>query len=246
MKQTATLRTVQGEHGPLSYTLERKQVKRINLRVRPDWSVRVSAPPGYPTERIDAFVVSLSGRIHAAQERMRRRQEALPPPRTYRDGERFFLLGEPVRLAVRSGPADIRQEGDTLLLTLPRPEDDAARERLVQGYLRERCQAVFSEIAGELLPRLAPWGVSMPKIRVRTMRSRWGSCSPGKGAVTLNTELLPMPRGCVAYVVLHELCHFVHPNHSGDFYTLLSRLMPDRRERKELLEALARQGLRNR
>ena len=68
------------------------------------------------------------------------------------------------------------------------------------------------------------------------MTSCWGVCHPKKGSITLNRRLLEMPAGCIEYVVLHELAHFVHPNHSRAFYSLLTEWMPDWRERKGELE----------
>ncbi|MEG2396279.1 MAG: M48 family metallopeptidase, partial [Oscillospiraceae bacterium] len=72
-------------------------------------------------------------------------------------------------------------------------------------------------------------------IKIRKMKSRWGSCQPKTGIVTLNSQLINAPIGCIEYVVLHELCHFVQPNHSKDFYSLVSAIMPDYKERKKLL-----------
>jgi len=68
------------------------------------------------------------------------------------------------------------------------------------------------------------------------MISRWGSCQPKRGIITLNKRLIETPRICIEYVVMHEFIHFLHPNHSKMFYDLLSTLMPDWRERKNTLE----------
>lgn len=64
----------------------------------------------------------------------------------------------------------------------------------------------------------------------------WGSCLPKKLIITLNKQLLEAPRNCIEYVVVHELCHLVHPNHSKQFYTFLTMFMPDWKERKTELE----------
>jgi predicted metal-dependent hydrolase len=68
------------------------------------------------------------------------------------------------------------------------------------------------------------------------MTSRWGSCQPKRGLITLNKRLLEVPRNCIEYVVMHEFVHFIHPNHSKQFYEFLSVLMPDWKERKAFLE----------
>ncbi len=67
------------------------------------------------------------------------------------------------------------------------------------------------------------------------MKTLWGSCSVGRRTVTFNLYLIKAPMDCVDYVVLHELVHFLHPDHSKAFYGCLSRFMPDHRERKARL-----------
>lgn len=71
------------------------------------------------------------------------------------------------------------------------------------------------------------------------METRRGSCLVKKGIITLNTRLLEAPQNRIEYVVMHELCHFIHPNHSKNFYVFLTMLMPDWKERKRALENMA-------
>ena len=77
-----------------------------------------------------------------------------------------------------------------------------------------------------------------PTIQVRRMKTRWGSCSK-KGQILLNTDLVQAPIACIDYVIVHELCHLIVPNHSPRFYSLLDQSMPDWRARKLKLEKCA-------
>lgn len=95
--------------------------------------------------------------------------------------------------------------------------------------------AIFAEILDEVYPLFIPYGVKKPKLRVRTMKSCWGSCQVNKGIITLNRKLLMKPRKCIEYVMVHELCHFTHPNHSKQFYSFMEQFMPDWKERKACL-----------
>jgi len=79
----------------------------------------------------------------------------------------------------------------------------------------------------------------MSVLRLRTMETRWGSCVAKKGIITLNKRLFEVPESCIEYVVTHELCHLLHPNHSNYFYAFLTMLMPDRKTRKQALDHYA-------
>jgi len=69
------------------------------------------------------------------------------------------------------------------------------------------------------------------------MRTRWGSCTP-KGKIILNPELIKAPKACIEYVIVHELCHLVHKNHSQKFFDLQKKEMPDWEKWKNKLERL--------
>lgn len=131
------------------------------------------------------------------------------------------------------GPGD--SGGGILRLAVPDPEDPGSRERAFGRAWDALCRREFEEVLEELYPLVAPFGVARPALRVRAMRSRWGSCHYTKGVVVLSSHLLAKPQAAVEYVVLHELCHFIHPDHSQAFYGLLASLMPDWRQRKALL-----------
>lgn len=73
--------------------------------------------------------------------------------------------------------------------------------------------------------------------RVRDMTSRWGSCSLKTGRITLNVRLMFKSDACVEYVIVHELCHLLVNNHSAAFYTLVSRYLPDWKERRKSLNS---------
>ena len=186
-------RTVCAGGKKIKYILERKQVKNINLRVRPDGIVKVSASPRVDASQIDDFVLSKAEFILEAMKRFENMAEA---------------------------EEEFQSELD---------KAKAGRESLLADA------SVFTEILDEFYPLFVPYGVKKPKLRVRTMKSCWGSCLVNKGIITLNRKMLMKPRECIEYVVVHELCHFIHPNHSKQFYGFMEQFMPDWKERKRRL-----------
>ena len=163
-----------------------------------------------------------------------------PQPKQYVSGETFYLLGKGIRLKVEEDSRNtISSDGIYLRLSIKDPGDFAKKKRMVTRYLDEQCRTVFGEIIAETYPVFQKYGVAMPTLRIRDMETRWGSCLVKKGILTLNKRLLEAPRNCIEYVVMHEFCHFIHPNHSKHFYTFLTMLMPDWKERKTILDRSA-------
>ena len=233
-------RTVIYENNEIHYLLEQKSVKNINLRIRKDCMVYVSANPDVPAERVDDFVVSKGAYIHSAQRRFREMAQYAHQPKQYVSGETFYVLGRGVRLKVeKSMQETIFSDGIYLSLCVKDPSDFAKKQRMVTRYLDEQCRSVFGEIISEIHPIFQKYGVPMPTLRIRDMETRWGSCLAKKGVITLNKRLLEVPRNCIEYVVMHEFCHFIHPNHSKHFYSFLAMLMPDWKERKTVLDRSA-------
>jgi len=94
-----------------------------------------------------------------------------------------------------------------------------------------------------LCPIIEKYKLPKPKIALRKMKTLWGSCSPGRGIVTFNQYLTKAKPACIEYVVLHELVHFLYPNHSRQFYNFLSSHMPDWKDRERILDQGVVHGL---
>ena len=209
----------------LTYTLERKRVKNINLRVR-GGEVFVSAARWVPRAVIESFLLSRADRILSAVERSRAPE--LPP---------LSYLGCPLTLrAERGAKSAAVLDGGTLRLTLRDPDDPASVQRALDGWYRAESERLCRGAVARLLPCFTPRGVpGRIEIRMRRMRSCWGNCRPAQKRVTFNTQLAAVPERCLDYVVAHELTHFLHANHSSAFYAELARVMPDWKERRAAL-----------
>ena len=240
MQGSIIQRTIQIDGIPLRYSLERKNVKNLNLHVRKDGSVYVSANNAVPEEKIDEFLLSKGTFIRNAQNKFMEQEHYKHLPKQYVSGETFYIQGRALRLKVsQSTKEKILSDGVYLLLEVKDPQNFTQKERLVKKYLDRQCKTVFGEIVDEMYPVFQKYGVAPPILRIRNMDTRWGSCLPSKGVITLNKRLLEAPRNCIEYVVMHEFCHFIHPNHSKHFYDFLSMLMPDWKERKKVLDESA-------
>ena len=175
------LRQVETPLGTLTYTLTTKKVKNLNLRLKEDGTVWLSAAGCISRRAADAFVKSRAPWIFAHRDRLKERAVVLTPPN------------------------------------------------------REQAARAVEASVERMWPLVQPLGVTRPQVRTRFMTSRWGSCCCGRGIITLNTALLLVPGELMDYVVLHELVHFLHPDHGKGFYAAMSGLMPDWQERRRRL-----------
>lgn len=100
---------------------------------------------------------------------------------------------------------------------------------------RKKALSCLLPLVDRLYPIVKAYGVPKPHVTVRAMQTRYGSCSVNRGRITLNAMLIEVPEPAAEYVVLHELAHFLYPNHSRAFYAFIEQYMPDWREREALL-----------
>lgn len=223
---------------PVTYELTYKKVKNVNIRVKADGRVSVSAPQGVSQARIESILTQRTDFILGALERYDSLEQASPQEPNYHPGDTFWLMGRPCTLDVGKGPRNrVRLEGDRLLLTVKDLENTELRKKTLEAFYKEQCREVTTQLIRRFQPVMEPMGVPMPEIKVRTMTSRWGSCTPSKKRVTFASQLIEAPIPCVEYVVWHELVHFIHPNHSQAFYGVLSSFLPDWKIRRELLNS---------
>ena len=210
----------------VDYDLTRKAVKNINLRVKGDGSVHVSAPRAVSVQRVDEFVCKNVDFI------LKSRKKLAAKPQNAQDV--VHILGKPYRLVVQPSARDgVRIDDEKFIVDTVNAGNVQC---LIEAYEDVFAKKLFPEVVSRVLPLVEPYGVKMPRITARRMTTRWGSCTMARGTIRLNTRLVRYPVPCIEQVALHELCHFVHPDHSKEFYALMTQLMPDWKTRMALLE----------
>ena len=219
----------------LSYEWEKKRVKNLNLRVRPDGSIHVSTAGWVPPAAVDDFVRSRADLIQKA--RLRWQNERPSEAFEVEDGAVLPCMGREMTLTLRRGSLKgAAVQGDRLVLTLPDQTDRKTAERLFAGWWKETCEAVFAAALEKWYPRFARWNIPKPVLRHRRMKSRWGSCQPATAVIMMNERLLHAPPECTEYIMVHELAHLVRADHSPAFHAVVTEVMPDWKVRKKRLQ----------
>lgn len=212
--------------------------KKVRIKVRPDCSIVVAAPESAPDNDV-LEAVKKRGRWIYQQVRQFRKQLQHVTPRHYVSGESHYYLGKQYVLKVSvepHAPARVKLLRGQLQVNVRQKSPESVKAALDDWY-KARAKEVFHKRLDAVLEQ-AIWVTERPSLRILTMKTQWGSCSPA-GRITLNPLLVKAPRDCIDYVILHELCHIAEHNHSERFYRLMGQVMPNWKRSKDHLDNMA-------
>ncbi len=235
MKTETGQRSVEFGSRRIPYALHRTDRKNLRVVVNPNLTVIVYAPKRAATREIDDAVAKKARWIAKTLDKVEA-YHPLPTPKQYISGETFVYLGRQYRLKIITGALGTAKLcGRYLWVSVAdRQKREEVRKQVKQWY-RKHAKATFERYLDQCYVVASRHGVPEPTLCVRKMRRRWGSCA-ASSRITLNVGLVQVPVHCIEYVIMHELCHLRHHNHSPSFYRLLTRCMPDWRGRKDTLD----------
>lgn len=211
---------------------------RVLIKVYPDCVVEAKAPLNTPSDEILTAVKKRARWIYK-QLRQFRLQSAFVLPRQYVSGETHYYLGRQYMLKVLVVPHQtqyVKLLRGKLEVSVRQKSAEKVRE-LLNDWYRVRAKELFCKRLAAMLAQTR-WVVIAPTLRILTMKTQWGSCSP-QGRLTLNPHLVKASRESIDYVILHELCHLAEHNHSERFYKLMRQVMPNWEIVKERLDKMA-------
>lgn len=216
----------------IEYELDFQDRKNLTIKVYPDCTVKIIAPFDSPLEKIEKQIKKKAPWI-IKQQREFLSYQPFTPERIYVNGETHLYLGRQYKLRVEK---DNKNEVKLYRgrITVLCKDENKAKEILNKWY-REKAFIHFEEVLTKVLPLFKKYEIIKPELHIRSMEKRWGSCTPN-GKIILNPELIKAPKGSIEYVIIHELCHLVHHNHTKSFYDLQEFMMPDWKKWKEKLE----------
>lgn len=218
----------------LSYEIVRSRRSTVDIVVERDGRVVVRVPQATPHQRIEDLVEAKRYWIYKTLTEWRD-LNATKVLREYRNGEGFLYLGRSYRLTL------VGEQDEPLLLkggrfwlrhALVDRGEIAGAKAAFRDYFIARGLERIPERVRYLAPKV---GIKPRQIDVRELGHRWASCSP-KGNLAFHWKCVMTPPTVIDYIVLHELCHFHHLNHTEAFWNEVDKVMPAYRERKEWLK----------
>ena len=251
MTQQFTIFLPRPDGMPIPVVVTKKRVKNFNLRVTSSGEVHASAPLGASRERIEAFVQRNSTWIIIRLAKREQHQATAREPLS--TSSVIALWGKPITVQDAldhnfASPAP-RPKQATFASFMGTDESDegpqAKRRAILDGLTSDELQTRIDQLyASEVTTALRDivhayeiaMGVTVARISVRSMKTRWGSCTPKTGAVRIARELAAYPIECLDMVVAHELVHLLEPSHNQRFHALLDTYCPNNRALSQRLK----------
>jgi hypothetical protein len=218
----------------IDFRVEFSNRKSLSITVTPELEVLVKAPKDTNIDKVKEKIRKKAPWIIKQQSFFLSFQPKTPQ-RKYISGETHLYFGRQYRLQISIGNEEsVKLKGK--FIEVRAREKSRARDLLNDWYL-EHAHEKFHSIAAPLIDKFKKHKVKPSSIVLRDMPTRWGSCT-SKGKIILNPELVKAPKGCIEYVIIHELCHLVHHDHTQKFLDLQTKEMRDWEKWKMKLEKL--------
>jgi predicted metal-dependent hydrolase len=214
--------------GAITYTVVHSKRKRGALVVETDGSLVVRVPLRTSLAQVEEIVHSKMEWILQQQAKMKQ-VAASSVSHKYQEGEKFWFLGKQYALEIDPRARNVLKLTDRFTLktlALARAED------VFTQWYKKQAMAVFT---ARVAVYASEYGFSPEKIRISSARTRWGSCSTKK-TLSFTWRLVMAPADVIDYVVVHELAHLTHPNHSPAFWQSVEAILPDYRKRRAWLK----------
>ena len=212
------------QFGEISADVIFKDIKNLHLSVYPPTGqVRISAPYRMETDVIRLFVLSKlqwikNQRKKFANQLRETKREMLERESHYLWGKRYLM-----EVCEERGRSEVSLSHKKLRLVVPPNSSVDKKFSVLDNFYRKALRKEAGIYAARWEERL---GVSVNKIFIQKMKTKWGSCSPESRNIRLNLELAKKPQECLDYIILHELLHFFVSNHGAEFIALMEEYMP--------------------
>ncbi|MCS5591963.1 MAG: M48 family metallopeptidase [Gammaproteobacteria bacterium] len=209
----------------MNYQIIRSKRKTLSLQINQNAELIIRAPLRLPEKDIQAFVVEKSSWISKKQEEVESR---VSQKYHFEDGEMFLYLGNTYPLAISLGTNSLSFNGEVFELNVNCADASTA----FRGWYKLK----FRDIAVPRIDYFAnKYSLQFHDVRLKAQKTLWGSCSSDNN-LNFNYLLMMAPMSVIDYVIVHELSHTIHKNHSSDFWGLVEAILPEYKQAKKWLK----------
>ena len=229
-KQTISIRGI-------TVQVIKKSIKNLHVSVLPpNGRVRITAPLKMKDEAIRMAIISRFTWTKKQQTKFKNQERQ--SIREYVSGESHYFLGKAYRLKIETtdGISLVFIKGKTqLVMRVAKDSTTDKRGELLDKWYRTQLRVIFEKLISKWEKKMK---VSVTKVGIRRMKTRWGSCNQEQKSIWLNLELIKKPASSIEYVLVHEFCHLKEKKHNNVFLSLMDKNMPKWRMYKDDLNKM--------
>lgn len=223
------------ENKTFEYKIVRRKRKSVGISVSHEQGVIVTAPNWVTLKQVKELIDKKADWI-ISRLNLLEKEAAENRPKVFETGEVLSYLGDNYLISIAPKKGKIQLNGSLIEICFikgvdPAQDQDRIRDKIKVWY-KERAKEVFRERIEKFADEL---GVKPQKLFIKEQKTRWGSCS-SKGNINLNWRLILAPMGIIDYVIVHELAHLRHMNHSKEFWATVESVLPDYGARRRWLK----------
>lgn len=212
-----------------------KDIKNLHLSVHPPIGrVTISSPEMYSLEKVKIYAATKLGWIKKEQRKFQAQNRERQ--RLYKNQESHYFFGDRYLLKLQQSSRNkVELNGKKLIIHSREPADIALSQKTLYAFYRKELRKYLDK---RIQKYAAEMHLQIPSFKIRTMKTKWGSCTTDADRLWFNIELAKKPLDCIDYVVVHELVHLLERHHNKRFVLLMDQYYPSWRTQKQILNEL--------
>ncbi|VWL85261.1 M48 family metallopeptidase [Oceanivirga miroungae] len=212
----------------LGYTVVRKKIKNINLRIDSNLNVYISAPLNLDDYQIEKFIISKKAWIDKNIKRFSDYKDINKNLDTYENDSYIFFYGGKYRLVLKIGEKNIEFNDDDIVITNKIIDKESIKKIIYTDLYYPKARKLFVKRLDYYLELMSE--KKDINLKISNIKSKWGLCIPQKREIRLNIDLMKKSIEEIDSVVVHEVAHLKHPNHSKNFYNEIDKYFKNYKE----------------
>ncbi|MGB6082696.1 M48 family metallopeptidase [Moheibacter sp.] len=212
-----------------------KDIKNLHLSVHPPIGrVTISSPEMYSLEKVKIYAATKLGWIKKEQRKFQAQNRERQ--RLYKNQESHYFFGDRYLLKLQQSSRNkVELNGKKLIIHSREPADIALSQKTLYAFYRKELRKYLDK---RIQKYAAEMHLQIPSFKIRTMKTKWGSCTTDADRLWFNIELAKKPLDCIDYVVVHEMVHLLERHHNKRFVLLMDQYYPSWRTQKKILNEL--------
>ncbi|AJA67282.1 hypothetical protein SAMN04488018_11314 [Myroides marinus] len=223
------------EIGEVEIEVTFKDIKNLHLSVHPPYGqVTISSPLFYDLEKVKIYAATKLGWIKKEQRKFL--EQLREEPRVFKNQESHFFFGDRYLLKLEESTRNkVEIAGKKIVLKSSDLNNVKQLQATLYAFYRKELRKYLE---ARIVYFSALMNIKSPSFKIRTMKTKWGSCATDQQRIWFNIELAKKPLDCIDYIVVHELIHLIERHHNKRFVLLMDQYYPSWRTQKKKLNEL--------